>query len=77
MHELTVSHAAVLQAGRSLEGAPPSERAIVDRCDDGGQSVRDGIRVDEEWEHHRFPEGQRRRPIGTSMSYLALLFARH
>ena len=56
--ELTVSHTVVLQGGRDTEDASSPERVATVRRDDirGSASVRDGIRVDEEREHHPISE---------------------
>ena len=56
--ELTVSHAAVLQGGHDVEDASSPERVATVRRDDvrGSGSVRDGIGVDEEREHHPVSE---------------------
>jgi len=51
INELTVSYAAVLQRGHDLEHTSPSERAATVICDNDRESVRDGIRMDEEWDH--------------------------
>ena len=52
INKLTVSCAAVLQGGHDVEDASSSERVTVDRCDNDGKPVRDGITVDGEWEYH-------------------------
>jgi len=61
-NKLTVPHAAVLQGGHDMEDASSSERVAVIRRDDDRKSapVRDGIGVDEEWEHH---------PVSTAYGY--------
>jgi len=41
----------VLQGGCGVEVPPPSERATAIRRDDDHEPVRDGVGVDEEWEH--------------------------
>ena len=53
-NELTVSHTVVLQGGRDVEDASSPECVATVGRDDvrGSASVRDGIRVDEEREHH-------------------------
>jgi len=51
INELTTSHAEVLQGGHDMEDASSSERAAVVRRGNNRDSVCDGIRVDEEWDH--------------------------
>ena len=53
INELTVPYTAVLQGGHDLEDALPSERVATVGCDNERESVRNGIRMDEEWEHQR------------------------
>ena len=59
-----------------MEGVAASEHIAIVRRDDDRQSIRDGIGVDEEWEHYRFPKEQRHKSIGTCTSCLSLLFIR-
>ena len=53
--ELTGLYAAILQGSYYMEKASPPKRVTVDRCDDGGKTVRGGVGVDEQWEHCPIP----------------------
>ena len=55
--EPTTSRLEVLQGSCDVEDASSSKRAAAVRCDDDRESVRDGIRVDREWEHQHVCEG--------------------
>ena len=55
--ELTMSCAGVLQGGCDVEIPSSSERAATVRRDSDRDPARDGIRVDEKWEHQRVCEG--------------------
>lgn len=56
INELTAAYIAVLQGGRDLEDALPSECVATIGCNNDRGSVRDGIGMDEEWEHQRVCE---------------------
>ena len=43
----------VLQGGDQVEVPQPSERITTPRSDGGQGTVRDGVRLDGKWEHHR------------------------
>ena len=47
----------VLQGGHNLESPSSSERVAAARGDNNGESVRHGVRVDEEWEYQLFCGG--------------------
>ena len=50
-HVLTVTFIEVLQGGCDVERAPSSKRVAAIGSDYDGYSVRNGVRVDDEWEH--------------------------
>ena len=50
----------VLQGGHDVEIPSPSKRAIAGRGDNDRNTVRNGIRMDGEWEHKRLREGTSR-----------------
>ena len=53
-----------------MESPRPPEHTAVVRRYDGGESVRDGIRVGGEWKHQRVCEGKARcRSPGTGMLF--------
>ena len=54
---LTRPYIEVLQRGRDVEIPPASKRTIPSGSDDDRGSVRNGIRVDGEWEYKRLREG--------------------
>lgn len=56
VNKLTVSNTAVLQGGHDLEVPPSPKRAAVDRCDDDGGTIRDGLKVDGKWGHYPISE---------------------
>ena len=45
--KLIMLYAAVLQGGHDMEHTPSSKLAAVGGCDDGGNTFRDGLGVDE------------------------------
>ena len=55
INKLTASCAAILQGGYDLEDTPSSECIAIGRRDDEQQSVRNGVRVDEQREHRPVP----------------------
>jgi len=61
-----------------VEGPPSSKRAAIVRRDDR-ESVRDGVGVDEEWEHQQVCGGERRcGSVGTcAFPFKVLVFACH
>lgn len=48
--KLTAFYPAVLQGSCGVENTPPPKRVAFDRCHDDRKPVRDGVRLDEEWE---------------------------
>jgi hypothetical protein len=69
--ELTASCIAVLQGRHDMEGPPSSECAAAVRRVDDRESLRDGIRVDGQWEHQSICEGgYRRRLVGTRVFFV-------
>jgi len=66
-NETTWLHTEILQGGHTLEGPLPSERVTTFGCNNGGETVRDGIGVDGEWEHHRVYEENRCEPVRAGM----------
>lgn len=72
------SYAAVLQGGGGMEDALPSECVAIVRRDDDGKTIRDGIKVDEEWKHHPVSKVCGCGSIETCMSFVfALPFTYH
>ena len=71
-NELTVPHTVVLQGGRNVEDASSPECVAAVRRDDYRQSVsvRDGIRVDEEWEHQQVSAACGRRSVEARMTFV-------
>jgi len=69
----------VLQAGCDMEGPLPCKYPTASRCYHDRESVRDGIGVDEEWEHQPVFGGECRcESIGTCVSSLKVfIFACH
>lgn len=55
---LTVFSEEILQGGRNVENPPTSKCPIAGRSDHVGSSVRNGIRLDAEWEHQRIREDE-------------------
>ena len=48
INEITASHKEILRGGHDVEDAPPSKRAAARRCDNDGNTVCDGVRVNGE-----------------------------
>ena len=59
VNKLTISHAEILQGGNDMEDPSSSERIAIIRRDGDRKSapVRDGVRMDGEWECERVCEG--------------------
>jgi len=71
INELTGSNTEVLQGGRGMGDPSPSERTPAVGCDGVREPVRDGIRVDGEWEHQRVREDARRcESVGAGMFFV-------
>ena len=72
--KLTVSHTVVLQRGRDVEDASSPKRVAAVRRDDVRESVsvRDGIRVDEAWEHQPVSAACGRRSVEARMTSVGL-----
>jgi len=70
INELTAVRTEVLQGGRSVEDSSSSERVASVRRDDDRGSVRDGVRVDGEWEHKRVCGGASQRGSAGACRFL-------
>ena len=55
---LIVTHAEVLQGVRDVEGSPSPERVVAPGSHNDGDTVRDGVGVDDEREHQPICEGE-------------------
>jgi len=60
------AHTDVLQGSCHMEDPPPSKRAPSTGGDDGGKTLCNGFRMDDQWEHQRVHQGaQGYKPVQT------------